>query len=357
MTLDNLLRSPLVLVQRFLHWWSAELLACVPARLRLDYPWARKDLVLLLGPREAVLGHDRSDGRFEVVERLALSGRMPHAARDRLTQVRLRLAADAALRLTIPLPQAALENLDDAVSFQLDRYTPFLPEQVYIACAPGERAAGSDTVPIAATIVERRIAEDAVAAAQRLGFTVASVEVGRGDPRERTADMLAVPELRGRSLGQFAVTAAVAVLLFALVAAAIGLPFVREEERAGALRQQLAAVRATAEAAQRVEKEIDAQKQEANFLVDRKHDGASALAILAELTQLAPDDTFLMSAELTGTQIQIAGVASSASGLIGRIEKSELFRKAEFRSPVTPDQASGREHFVISAQVVRGSAP
>jgi general secretion pathway protein L len=175
--------------------------------------------------------------------------------------------------------------------------------------------------------------------------------------RERLSDTLAIPELRGRSLGQFAVNAAAAALLLALAAAAVGLPFAREEDRAASLRQLLAPVRDKAEAAQRVEKEIAAQKQEANFLVDRKRNGVSALAILAELTQLAPDDTWLSSAQFSGQQVQIAGVASSASGLIGRIEKSDIFHNAEFRSPVTPDQATGREHFVISAQVTRGSAP
>jgi general secretion pathway protein L len=354
MTIDHLVRSLLALVERFFHWWGAELAACVPARLRLDHPWARKDLVLLLGPREAVLGHDRSDGTFEVVERLALAGR---AAARSLTPVRLRLAADQALRMAIPLPQAALENLDEAVLFQLDRYTPFLPEQVYLGCAAGERPAGSDPVQVAATIVERRIAEDAVETAQRLGFTVSAIEIARGDPRERSVDTLAVPELRGRSWRQLAVTAAAWALLLALGAAAAGLPFAREDERAAALRQQLAAVRIKAEAAQRVEKDIATQKQEANFLVDRKRDRSSALAILDALTRLAPDDTYLASATFTGTEVQIAGLSSSASGLLGRIEQSELFRKAEFRSPVTPDPQSGREHFVISAQVAHGDTP
>ena len=331
-------------------------------RVRSGLAAARLSLVAqgfvpLLGAREAVLGHDRSDGRFEAVERLPLAGGAAPGLRDRQAPVRLRLAADAALRLVIPLPAAALENLDEAVAFQLDRYTPFLPEQVYIACAAGERAAGTDIVPVAATLVERRIAEEAVAAAQRLGFTVAALEVGRGDARDRTADTLAVPELRGRSLRQLALTAAAAIVLVALGAAAIGLPFMREEARADAVRQQLAALRGKAEEAQRVEKEIDAQKQEASFLIDRKRDGASALEILAELTRLAPDDTWLSSAQFSGTQVQIAGLSSSASGLIGRIEKSEIFHKAEFRSPVTPDPATGREHFVISAQVARAGAP
>jgi general secretion pathway protein L len=362
MTLDRLVRSTLVLVQRFFHWWGAELASCIPARLRFETPWARDDLVLLLRPREAILGHDRSDGRFELEERLALPGGSRSGARDRRAAVRLRLGADAALRLTIPLPPAALENLDEAVAFQIDRYTPFLPEQVYVACDAGERAAGSDALAVAATVVERRAVADAVAQARLLGFTVASIEVERGasarpSPRDKAVDVLPVPELRARSLGQLALAAAAVVLLVALAAAAIVLPFAHEEARADALRQRLAAARTQAEAAQRLETAIAAQQQEANFLVDRKRDRISALDILAELTRLAPDDTWLTSAQYSGTQVQISGLSSSASGLIGRFEKSAILHDAEFRSPVTPDQATGREHFAISAQVGRESPP
>jgi general secretion pathway protein L len=355
MTLDHLAPSIIGLIRRFFQWWGAELAACVPAWLRLELPWAREDLVLLLGPREAVLGRDRPDGRFEPMERIPLAE--PRAAsRERGASVRLRLGGEAALRLGIPLPPAALENLEDAVAFQLDRYTPFLPEQVYIACAPGEREEGAAQVTVATTVVERRAVADAVALAQHLGFAVTGVEVARGEARERAADLLKIPELRRRPLGQFALTAAAAVLLLALGAAAVTLPFAREEARAGALSQLVAAARAKAEAAQRLETEIAAQEREANFLVDRKRARASALDILAALTRIAPDDTWLSNAMFDGKQVQISGLTSSASGLVGRFEKSDLFRKAEFRSPVTPDPRSGHEHFVISAELAKGGA-
>jgi general secretion pathway protein L len=349
MTLDQFVRSTLVLSRRFFQWWGAELAACIPAGMRLETPWTRRSLVLLLGPREAVVGHERGDGRLEVDERLSLAGGPNRAARDRHVPVRL--------RLDIPLPAAALENLDEAVAFQLDRYTPFLPEQVYLACAAGERTAGTNVVPVSAVVVERRVVDDAVAEAQRCGFTVASVEVARGDMRDAAVDMLPVPELGACSLRQSVLTAAVVVLLLALSAAAAILPFAREEARADALRQQIAAARGRADTAQRLEKAIETQKAEASFLADRKRDRVSALEILAEVTRLAPDDTWLSSAEFSGTEVQISGVSASASDLIGRIDTSEIFHKAEFRSPVTPDQKTGHEHFAIAAQVGRRSAP
>jgi general secretion pathway protein L len=354
MTLDQLVRSVLALVQRFFAWWGGELASLVPARLRIEPSWAHDDLVLILGEREAVLGRDRADGRFEPVERLPLGGG-PHRSVGRAHPVRLRLPATSALRIEVPLPAAALENLAEAVAFQLDRYTPFLPEQVYLSCSAGERQ--GERVAVAATIVERRAVEDAVAVARHLGFAIARVEVAGGAGRERVSDPLPVPEFRSRSWGQLALTSACVVLVLALGAATVVLPFMREEARADALQQEMAAARARAEAAQKLQHANEAATQEANFLTDRKRDHVSALEVLVELTHLTPDDTYLSSVQFTGAQVQIIGISSSASGLIGRFEKSQLFHKAEFQSPVTADQATGREHFVISVQVGNGTQP
>jgi general secretion pathway protein L len=354
MTLDQLVRVLLALIQRFFAWWGAELASLIPARLRVETGWARDERVLLLGDREAVLGRDRADGRFEATMRLPLAGALGRSG-HRADPVRLRLPASAALRIELPLPSAALENLSEAVSFQLDRYTPFLPDQVYLVCTAGERQ--GERVAVAATVVERRAVQDAVRQVQSMGFAVTRVEVAGGAGRERQPDPLPVLELRSRSWGQFALTSACAVLVLALGAAAITLPFRREQAHADALQHEMAAARARAETAQKLQQANEAATREANFLTDRKRDRPSALEIMLELTRLTPDDTYLSSAQLSGSELRIIGISDSASGLIGRFEKSTLFHKAEFQSPVTPDQATGREHFVISVQVGNGKTP
>jgi general secretion pathway protein L len=355
MTRDQHLYSALAAMRRVFLWWGAELLACVPARWRLYSSSRRSRRVLLLGSREAVVGQYGSDGTFTIERRWLPAGVPARGASEARAPVRLRLEAESALRLQIPLPAAALENLKEAVAFQLDRYTPFAPDQVYLACTAGERASGSDAVPVSVTVVERHVVADAIAQAKRNGFTVASVEVARDRGRE-PAELLPIPELRTRSLAQLASTAAAAVLLVALASAAVVLPFAREQSYADALHRQLAAARSKADAVMRLEKAIATQKAQADFLVSRKRDRVSALEILAELTRLSPDDTWLSSADFNGTEVQISGISGSASDLLGRIDTSQIFRKAEFRSPVTPDAATGREHFAIAAEIGRGSA-
>lgn len=348
MTLAQLFRSTLALIQAFLHWWGAELAACLPHWLRIERAWAGNDLVLFVGEHEAVLTRERSDGGVDVIERLG-------GAPSRHTgSVRLRLPAERALRLVLKLPAAALENLRDAVSFQLDRYTPFQADQVYFTCAVGER--DGERIDVATTLVERPIVARALAEARHLNFSVRAVEIEAAEARAE-ADVIPLPELRTRSLGQFAVTAAAALLLLALAAAAASYPFVREEARADLVQKSLASVRVKAEAAQKLEKEIEAEKQAANFLVDRKHTAPMALQLLAELTRIAPDDTWLSSAQYSGKDLQITGLSHSASALLGRFEPSNILKNAQFRSPVTPDATSGDEHFVISVSVAGAGPP
>jgi general secretion pathway protein L len=91
--------------------------------------------------------------------------------------------------------------------------------------------------------------------------------------------------------------------------------------------------------------------------VDRKHTAPMALQLLAELTRIAPDDTWLSSAQYSGKDLQITGLTHSASALLGRFEPSTILKNAQFRSPVTPDPASGDEHFVISVSVAGAGPP
>ena len=348
----------LALIQSFFHWWGAELASCLPRKLRFERAWAGNDLVLHLDEHEAVLARERNDGSVEILERLPRARAKP-GAEQRGAPVRLRLPAERALRLSIALPAAALENLREAVSFQLDRYTPFQADQVHVACTAGERGAADERVAVATTLVERPVVARAIAEARRLGFAVRAVEVEAAEPRGK-ADLLPLPELRTRSLSQFALTGAAALLVLALAAAAASYPFFREEARADAVQQRLATARVKAEEAQKLEQEIAAERAAANFLVDRKRATPMAVDILAELTRIAPDDTWLSSAEYSGKDVQITGISRSASALLGRFEQSTLLRNAQFRSPVTPDAASGNEHFVISADVAgadAGSSP
>jgi Fimbrial assembly protein (PilN) len=73
------------------------------------------------------------------------------------------------------------------------------------------------------------------------------------------------------------------------------------------------------------------------------------LAILKELTQLIPGNTWLLNLRLSKQHVNLSGMSSAASDLIPLLDKSGLLKKTEFASPIVTD-ANKLEHFKIKAE-------
>lgn len=368
MTIDSLVQSSLGSCQSFLRWWIGELAGCLPRAWSVRSPWRQSAFVLIPNGDEFVLGRDRAGGSIEVLQRFlvrdgkAIPQALPaplNAARDQAASVTLRLPAGLGLRKTMRLPLAAIENLREAVSFQLDRHTPFSNEEAYFDCRLLQRDDGANQLVVEATVVARGVVDAACATAERLGWRIAAVEIMRDEAGPRpAATPLVVPNLRRKPRTQLALNTAAAALFIALAGVAALLPVLEEQAQESTLARQLDTARLQAQAAAHLEKENQQLRREASFLAGRMTAHPSALTILLELTKLTPDDTWLESAQYNGSEIQLAGLATSASALIGRLAQSSVFRNMEFASPVTPDPRSGRERFQITGQLqAQAAAP
>jgi Tfp pilus assembly protein PilN len=73
------------------------------------------------------------------------------------------------------------------------------------------------------------------------------------------------------------------------------------------------------------------------------------LTILKELTQLIPNNTYLVNLRLSKQYVNLSGMSSAASDLIPLLDKSGLLKKTEFASPIVTD-ANRLEHFKIKAE-------
>jgi len=140
----------------------------------------------------------------------------------------------------------------------------------------------------------------------------------------------------------------VAVALAATVAAN---PIYRAHSAAETLAAELADAKRQAEESTRLQREIDAATQESGFLATRKLDAPAISEILYTLTHLLPDDTWLTELQVSSSEVQISGVAASASTVLGLLAQTPRFATASFRSPVIQDQRTNREQFNIGAKI------
>src|SRR5258706_2702976 len=182
---------------RFWRWWTGELAPLLPgiSRAALQRRFARP--VIELSNGQALFWRPEiSNGtaRLSVTEAVALPGD-PAAVLAAGRAAVARLAANASagiaapkvivalnarqvLRKELPLPAAVEENLIQALAYDLDRHTPFRPEQLYFDATVVGRDAAKKTLRVDWVAALKTIVDSAKKQAEEWGAVVVAVVPG-----------------------------------------------------------------------------------------------------------------------------------------------------------------------------------
>ena len=320
--------------------------ACLPARWRARAARARAPYRLVIDAAgRAVLERDGRRLHETDLEQLAGDATLQGILRPHRHPLVLVLPAGMVLRRRLVLPRAARENLRQVVVYELDRITPFTSDQLCFDVRQAGEADSEELLPVEVALVPRKRIQPWLDALAR-----ARIPLDRMAPADDSGFDLLPPERRARPDPKRLALAGLPWLVAAgLAGAALWLPLhqsarqldeLRAEERA--LRRQAAKV---LELRQALDGELAALKQA------REHwqSVPPPLEVLALLTRLLPDDTWLQQLEIKGTRLTIRGLSNQASALIGLLEKSPAFEEPKFLSPVTRQR--GRELFHLQATI------
>ncbi len=354
----------------FLGWWGGELAALVPGSLRRGFQSSAGQIVFDVSGAEIAVVHVSARSRREVgrvaahpedpaVEAAALAPLIGNL-RTRRHDVVLRMAASHALRRTLDLPRAAIENLRQVLTFEIDRQTPFSAAQVYFDFIVGARSPSSETIGVELVACPRPEVDAAVERARAWGIRPDIVDIADGTASASApARINLLPGTPERSAGSAMtrLTAALAVVALVLAAAAVYLPLDRQRRAAELAGAEAARARVEALAAAKLRETITELASDAQFLAEHKRTSPGVVEIVDALTRLLPDDTWLQQLRINGDEVRLTGFSAAASSLIGLIEQSERFSEARFRSSVTRDTRNKAERFTISAKIVAEKQP
>lgn len=325
-------------------WWLDELQGLIPDRMRRVWRQKRNPIVISYADGELRTQGPRGDER-------PLGTTVVSA--HRRTQATLRLRPDHGLRTRLDVPIAAQDDLGRLLYFEMDRLTPFRPNEVYFAYritgANQERRRLAVTVHVAPS----RLVDEARDAALRFGFEVNRVELADADDGSDPALNLLPADLEKRGpIGRWNLM--FALLAVVLVTSAIVIPLQRQESFATALEQKVAATKVKAERMLALREHLKAFTLRQNLVVGRKSKAPTVTRVIAELTHLIPDQAHVTQLHIRDHAIQVHGYAEAASELIRALARSDLLHEPQFRSPVTRDPRSELERFHISMHFSEG---
>jgi len=339
----------------FMHWWLGELGGLLPGRLTSKRRPVRPALILEIRKNGAELIEARAKGDKtlgRILGSIDDHGNLDGLAaigerRYRQWPLIVRLEASLGMRKVIDLPFAARDDLANLLHFELDRLTPFSPEDVWFTwrILDADRAAGRISVNL--EMAPKAIfakAADMVAGFDR---TIDRLEIEGGEQAE-ALNLLASTEKddtdsRLKHLLPF--------LVLGLAIIAIWIPMNRQQNLIKQLEQELTTVKSSADETLKLREQLDTEAADAGFLTEAKTSSTPMTHILAELTALIPDHSYILQLEVDGEGIRLSGLADKASDLMSILDQSTMFASPEFRSAVTRDPRNGKERFQIAVEL------
>jgi len=120
------------------------------------------------------------------------------------------------------------------------------------------------------------------------------------------------------------------------------------------LSDEVAAARTLATQSAELKRQLRDAIEGANFLTTKKSEQAVTVDVLAEVTRLVPDDTWLERLSFVGTQVQLQGQSARADKLIGILTKSKCLTNPQFQGIIQPDGTTGKERFSLAADLKPG---
>jgi general secretion pathway protein L len=346
------------------HWWIGELAACVPSPVRQRFAGSRGHSVLLVDAAGDNLIEETGNGRrplgrldVDAPSGGQVAARLPRLRQGEQRPIAIRLDARHALHTTASLPLAAERNLAQVIGFEFERLVPFKQSEVYFAYRVTARNKAAQTIGIDLTIVPHVELAKIIAALPGLGFQAAEIQVTSPTVDAPTIIPIASKNRIVRSRSRHRINLGLGAIAIMLAIACVTIPLWRDSAMIDNLDVQIANARRQAEASATLQKQIDAASRDQRFLIDRKQASPTVTELLATLTQLLPDDTYLTELDVKGDEIRLAGVTASATALLAAIAKSPSFRDASFESSITHDAKTNRERFDIGAHIAKRGNP
>ena len=363
---------------RFWRWWMGELAPLLPSKslIAVQRRFARP--VIEFADGEAVFWRpDFGEGttaRLVIAERVSLNGDAAsvlaagHEAVGRLAastpggaaapRVLVALAAKQVLRKEITLPGAVEQNLEQTLVYDLDRHTPFRPEQLYFDAVVVRRDAQRKLLYVDWAAALKTVVDDARRRVEDWGAV--PVAIVPGPPTARTRLNLLPNGVRPRQLQWrrwqlWAPIAAIGLFGFA----AVIVPLAQKREYAIALNAIDVEARQSALAADSVRTQLEGMQADYNYILTKKYAYPNAVSVLDEVTRVLPDDTWLTQLELKTIgrgkemhrDLYLRGESVNAGKLIALLEDSKLVEQTAPRSPTTKIQGAPGEIFDLSSRL------
>jgi general secretion pathway protein L len=337
------------MLREFVLWWARQMRALLPTRLRSDVSRVAA-LVVTVAPQHLLLslrrrGRDAELGQYRADDAslAAAIARLPRPARRLI----VRIGPGALLERAVELPLAAERDLDRVIGYEMDRLTPFAAADVVWHAAVMQRDAAQRRLTLRLSLVPRRALKPCLDLLARAGLHPAWLEAAAPDGTWRRIAMTGQHTSRAANRA----LAIAGGLVAALAVVAIVMPFVTQALARAGIEQSIAKLAPDVARVEALRHRMANDAAGADALTAERMRLGDTLQVLASVTDILPDDSWLTEFSLRQGKLGLSGQSPAAAKLIQALSADPAFRNPAFAAPVTRAPDGHAEQFVIRADL------
>lgn len=342
----------------FCSWWYAGILLCIPRRLRdklIRIP--DRIQILQMNDRIALRLIREPGGQVTAKQEFPLAdadcprqvGLWLKDHTDCTTRICLLVEPAALLSKDMCLPLASEPDLNEILRYELDRQTPFHADQVYFGHRIRKRDRQEGKLHARLFVLPRSRINVVRQLLHAQGIPLHAILAFADNDSGAEINLLSPDERSPANGGWDRNTLVYAILCTAIILAALYLPVLHQQNILRDSEEQLEAVKQQVREIQPMLDERDILVQRGRFLQEKRMAQIPAIELIAELSRILPDDTWINRLVMQDQGIQLYGESATETELIQILESSGYFHDAHFQSPVTYNNTSGKNNFHISA--------
>jgi general secretion pathway protein L len=270
-------------------------------------------------------------------------------------QVVLSFSHTQVFQHNVQVPASAINRIDDILKLEIERITPFSADQIFSGWFKqdkGNRFAHAGMLDIQHVVLRRDFASDVVSFLEGAGVKLKGIfvrgEDGQALPIAWAADgtKFGIAKLRfHRNI----------LSLCAMIALMTGLSLTwaissMNSMALAEIDQGIATISPDVDAVKSQIEKLKESSAALSALSVRKMETASVSETLLILTHLLPDGASLASITMSGSNLEIEGLALEPERLISDLEESSHFKNVAFSAPVTKNASEKASRFAIRAE-------
>ena len=268
------------------------------------------------------------------------------------SRIEIMLKSDHVLFRSLDFPRRAVDFLDGMIRAQIDRLTPWTPNDAVFSWSPPSDIA-NERIQLTLAATSKNKMQPLVQLARNLGAAsvvgFAEPPTGDGVPVKCKVFETALQGTIGRTVDVPRILRITLLSTGLLAAASVALAAYVGNSLDGEQQQLLRRI-AERRASLRLSQTATGGSAQ-SLLAKRKQTTPSSVMVLESISRVLPDTTYATELRIDGDKVQVVGISQDAPSLIRLMEQSPQFSRATFFAPTTRAQGDPGERFHIEVHV------